>query len=239
MPAWTLVTGGAKRLGADICLKLAQEGHHIVVHYNHSEAEALDVAKQCRSYGVEAAIIQGDLAFPETTQDFINRYTSQFPETKVLVNNVGNYFIKSAMGTPATDWEELFETNLHAPFRLTQALIPAIERQQGSVINIGTQGINHVQADIHATAYNITKTSLWMLTRSLARELAPRGVQVNMVSPGYLDIAVDLPADVTKLPMKRAAKCEEVSRVIAFLLKPESHYITGQNIEVAGGVGLN
>ena len=95
-----------------------------------------------------------------------------------------------------------------------------------------------LRADVNATAYTITKLGLWMLTRSLAKELAPSQVRVNMVSPGYLDISVDLPEDVSKLPMGRSGTTKEVANIIALLLDKQSSYITGQNIEVAGAVRL-
>ncbi len=236
--AWTLVTGGAKRLGAEICQALAQKGYSIVVHYYHSQAEALEVVRRCRDWGVQAASIQGDFSSLEMTLDFVQRYTSQFSETENLINNVGNYLIKSALHTNMAEWNSLFQVNLHAPFILTKGLISSIRHYKGQIINIGFSQIKDVHADTYSTAYNITKLSLWMLTRSLARELAPDGVRVNMVSPGYLDIAIDLPQDFSRLPMRRPAQCWEISHVIAFLLDPKSAYITGQNIEVAGGIGL-
>jgi NAD(P)-dependent dehydrogenase (short-subunit alcohol dehydrogenase family) len=94
-----------------------------------------------------------------------------------------------------------------------------------------------VVADVYAPAYRIAKTGLLMLTKSLAKELAHASVNVNMVSPGYMENAVDLP-DKLSLPMHRAASFEEVSRTVVFLLADESKYITGQNIEVCGGVRL-
>jgi NAD(P)-dependent dehydrogenase (short-subunit alcohol dehydrogenase family) len=234
--AWTLVTGGAKRLGADICLSLAQHGYDVVVHYNQSQQEAEDVAYRCQEFGVKAAAIQGDFSSQQTTLKFIHRYVEKFGnDTQHLINNVGNYLIKSALQTDLDEWTALFETNLHAPFLLIKNLLFSIRHYQGAIINLGYSGIQHVQANTYSTAYSITKLSLWMLTRSLAKELAPEGVRVNMVSPGYLDIAVDLPKDLTRLPMHRPAQCWEVSRVILFLLDPNSQYITGQNIEVAGG----
>lgn len=236
--AWTLVTGGAKRLGADICLTLAQAGYDIVVHYHRSQQEALQVVESCRQLGVKSALIQGDFSTIEETNHFVERYLERFPETENLINNVGNYLIKPTLETSLEEWLELFQTNLHTPFALITRLAHSIKRFQGHIINIGSSGINFIKANTDAAGYRITKMGLWMLTRSLAKELAPQGIKVNMVSPGYLDISVDLPDDLSCLPMRRAAKCQEISRVIVFMLDPKSEYMTGQNIEVAGGVGL-
>lgn len=236
--AWTLVTGGGCRLGAQICQILAQAGHHPIVHYRHREAEAWEVVRLCRAFGRQASAIQGDFSTLDTTQEFIERYTKAFPETENLINNVGNYFIQSALETSLEKWTELFQVNLHAPLALIQALKPSLISFKGSVINLGVSGLLSGRANTNCTAYYLTKMGLWQLTRSVARELAPNGVRVNMVSPGQLEISIDLPIDFSKIPMQRPAHCKEVGRVIAFLLHKENAYITGQNIEVAGGLGL-
>ena len=99
-------------------------------------------------------------------------------------------------------------------------------------------GLSTERADTYSTAYTFTKASLLMLTKALAKEYAPDGVTVNMVSPGHLDISVDLPEDLNTLPMKRPATCEEVARVVTFLLRDENNYLTGQNIDIAGALRL-
>lgn len=236
--AWTLVTGGAKHLGASICLGLAEKGYPVVVHYRTSEQEASVVVEKCRQLGVDAAMIQGDFSSLESTLEFIKHYQEQFAETSHLINNVGNYLIKSALKTDEQEWIELFQTNLHTPFILIKNLISSIARHQGNIINIGCSGVNAIHANTYSTAYQATKLGLWMLTRSLAKELAVQGVRVNMISPGHLDSSIDLPKDLSRLPMHRPGYGWEIARVVAFLLDPASAYITGQNIEVAGGVGL-
>lgn len=231
---WTLVTGGAKRLGAALCLDLAEKGHSIVVHYNQSQKEALEVVAKCQAMGTQAAAIQGDFGSVDNVKDFVQRYLQQFSETTTLINNVGDYLICSALKTSIEDWTYLFQVNLHTPFILTQALSPSLIRHKGHIINIGVSGLRRHSAQTYATAYTLTKEGLWSLTLATARELAPEGVRVNMVSPGQLDISVDL----HQIPMQRPAYCSEVCHVVNFLLDPESSYITGQNIEVAGGLGL-
>jgi len=236
--SWTLVTGGSKRLGAEICKTLASNGYNILVHYNKSQKEALEIVHECKKLGVSADCISGDFASMPTLEDFIVRLTQSFPDISCLVNNVGNYIVGSVLATTPQQWNELFQVNLHAPYALIHSLIGSIKKNQGAIINIGIAGINHIPADLYSTAYTNTKLSLWMLTKSLAKDLASDRVTVNMVSPGYLDNAIDLPLDLTLLPMKRAATTNEVARVVAFLVDKENDYITGQNIEVSGGVRL-
>lgn len=235
---WTLVTGGAKGLGAEICLTLARQGRNIVVHYNQSQKEAQSIAQQCRNAGVKAETMQGNLATTQGINSFISRYLETFPETDALINNVGNYLLKTATETTLQEWENLFLTNLTAPFVLSNALIPALKKNRGDLINIGVSGIQTGKADTYATAYSITKYGLWMLTKSLAKELAGEQIRVNMVSPGLMENAIDLENILPKVPMKTATPLKEVAELVAFLLKPENAHITGQNIEVAGGLRL-
>ena len=231
---WTLVTGGAKRLGAALCLALAEKGHSVVVHFNHSQKEALEVVANCQAMGKQAAAIQGDFSSVATVEDFVERYLQQFPQTVALINNVGDYLIRSALQTPIEEWMHLFQVNLHTPFILTQALAPTLIQNKGQIINIGVSGLKRQTAHTYATAYTLSKEGLWGLTLAFARELAPQGIRVNMVSPGQLIFSVDQ----HQIPMHRPAYCWEVCRVVNFLLDPESAYITGQNIEIAGGLGL-
>ncbi len=235
---WTLVTGAAKRLGAEICGQIAAQGYPVVIHYNTSQVEAEAAVTGLRRLGAKAECIQGDFSTPQSVQEFIERYTQRFPDTQNLINNVGNYLIKSALQTDQGEWLDLFQTNLNAPAALINALIPSIAKHKGNIINIGVTGIETPYADTYSPAYTITKFGLWLLTKSLAKELAAKQVRVNMVSPGLLENAVDLQQNLSKIPMQRPGKLEEVARVVLFLLDPASGYITGQNIEVAGAVRL-
>lgn len=234
---WILVTGGAKRLGAAICAALAEKGYSVVVHYNTSEQEATDVVNTCRQFNVQAEAIQGDFSSSAGALDFINRYLDRFESTRGLINNVGTYIRKSALQTEVSEWEALIQTNLTTPFVLAKALAPSLIANKGSIINLGAANLYPGKGSVLTAAYRVAKGGLWSLTASLAKELAPSRVTVNMVSPGQLDISVSLPS-LDQLPMHRPAYCSEVARVILFLLSPESAYITGQNIEVSGGYGL-
>lgn len=235
---WTLVTGGAKGLGAEICRCLAAKGRNLLIHYNTSALEALQVRDACRGVGVEAECVQGDFSSSETVDEFLNTLRSRSYAIEILINNVGNYCIKPALETSDAEWQALFQTNLHAPVALMRALLPTIIEQSGAIINIGVAGISHVPTDVYCTAYTASKLALWMTTRALALELAPKGVRVNMISPGVLENSIDKQRLQPLIPMQRPGSLYEVARVVAFLLEQESGYITGQNIEVAGGLRL-
>lgn len=238
MTQWTLVTGGAKGLGKAICMRLASCGHHVVVHYRHSEQEAQQIAQACERLGVRSGICQGDFSTPGSVKDFIDRYQVMFGETLAVVNNVGMFLQASASITPTDRWMELFQVNLHAPVAVMQGLLPSLRRNRGAIVNIGMAGVEHSYADVYCSAYTASKAALWQVTRSFAKELASAHVRVNMVSPGYLENSVVKPASLQSLPMGREATREEVAETVAFLLKDTTQYITGQNIEVAGAVRL-
>lgn len=235
---WTLVTGGAKRLGAQLCLALAAKGYSILLHYHTSQREAQMVVEACRSFGGAAEMIPGDFSTSESTESFIRDCQARFPTIKGLINNVGTYLVKPASNTTINEWNIVFQSNLHTPFALCRAFLPSLSQNGGSIINIGIAGLEGFRADVYSTAYLSAKMALLVLTKSLAKEMASKGVRVNMISPGYLENAIDLPKDLTLLPMQRPALLSEVSQMVIYLLDEQNRYITGQNIEIAGGVRL-
>jgi NAD(P)-dependent dehydrogenase (short-subunit alcohol dehydrogenase family) len=236
--SFTLVTGGSKNLGREICLAIAKQRGNVAIHYNKSKKEALQVVTECKSFGVQAEAIQGDFSTSESTKVFIENYKKQFIVTKNLVNNVGNYLIKNLLETSVEEMKDLYQVNLFAPFVLMQSFIPLIKQEKGSIVNIGVAGIEHARAENYSTAYSMTKLSLLMLTKTIAKELAAFDVAVNMVSPGILEGSIGIPKDYKSIPMKRFGTYNDIANVITFLLDHNNHYITGQNIEVAGGVRL-
>jgi NAD(P)-dependent dehydrogenase (short-subunit alcohol dehydrogenase family) len=234
---WTLITGAAEGLGSAIALGLAKQGIAVVIHFRESEAHAIELVRACEQYA-PADMLQGDFSSSQSIADFLNRYHEQFPNTLNLINNVGNMVTGSFVDTPVAVAESLFQTNLFAPIQIIHRLLPALKKNQGSIINIGTAGLPFHASDPYAAPYFSTKLALWGLTRSLAQELIPHRVRVNMVSPGFLENAIDLPQDPSLLPWGRPADFEEVVRAVEFLIDPQSSYITGQNLEIAGGVSL-
>lgn len=237
MTEWSLVTGGAKRLGAAICRSLAKRGHAVVIHYNTSQKEAELLKEELRAMGAQAETIQGAFTSAETVQEFLERYTKRVEKTKHLINNIGAYVIKKCLNIAVEEEYSLFQSNVHTPFLLIRGLVPSLQQCTGRIINIGTSGVNAQRINAMAPMYYASKSALFILTKALAKELASLHISVNMVSPGVLENSVDVD-QVSCFPMKRPATVEEVARIVAFLLEPENGYITGQDIEVAGGMGL-
>lgn len=232
-----LITGGAQGLGAEIAAQLAEQGHSVVIQFRENEQKAKQVIARCRSYGVEADCVFGDFSTEKSLNYFIADYAQAFPANRGLVNNVGNFLLAPLAETTQEQWRSLFQTNFFASVFLTQALLPQLIREKGRVVNIGVAGLHPLRALTKATAYSASKSALWFYTLSLAKEVASQNVTVNMVSPGFMENAVDL-KDPQQLPMRRAAELKEVARAVTFLFEPENSYVTGQNIEVSGGFNL-
>lgn len=233
---YTLITGGAKNLGSKLAEHLALEGHSVVIQYRNSASSAEEVVQRCRAYGAEAHLIRGNFETIADIEAFLAEYRERFPETKHLVNNAGSYFLGSALHTPQQEWENLLLTNLHLPFMLSKALSGSIIASKGTMTMLGVAGLTCARGDTYSAAYTIAKQALLQLTKSLAKELVAHGVRVNMVSPGYLVNAVDMPVDAKKIPIGYPSTFEEVAKVVSFIINAET--ITGQNIEIAGGVRL-
>lgn len=233
--SWALVTGGAKKLGAALSFALA-EHHPVVIHYKESEQEALDVQKKILKKGGKAEIIRGDFSTKEGTFLFLEEYERRFSSTKILLCNASSYHFGSFLTTPSEEAVGLWHGNFFAPYLLSQKLAPSLKEAKGSILYLGVAGLTQILSDTRTSFYTLSKLSLLMLTKSLAKELAPSGVRVNMVSPGYLKGSVDLPKSESLLPMQRLGEADEIVRMVLFLLDEKNGYITGQNIEVAGGV---
>lgn len=235
--SWVLITGAARKLGRKIALALAKD-YAIAIHYKDSKREAEELQRQIQDQGGAARVIFGDFSSAQSLEDFLLRYKSEFTATKALINNASSYLFGSFLTTERKEAEDLLRCNFFAPYTLSQSLSSQLIAENGSIINIGVAGVNHLLSDMRTSFYSLSKLSLWMLTKSLAKELAPHKVRVNMVSPGYMEETIDHPKDLNQIPMKRLGSHEGIVRAIEFLLDPKNDYITGQNIEVSGGVRL-
>lgn len=236
--SWVLVTGGAKRLGRTLALGFAKQGFDVAVHYRTSQAEAEEVVAECQQLGGQALAIQGDFTSQKDVEDFLMRYKKQCQKTSVLIHNVGNYFVSPLARTSPEEWQALFQTNFHAAVQITQALTDSLIEQKGVILAMGCSGLEG-RASKHSPAYRASKIALLYYVRALALELAEKGVSVNMVSPGRLLNSIDLTEEsIRSIPMGRAGELEEVARAVLFLADPANRYITGQNLEVAGGLGV-
>lgn len=235
-PRTALVTGSSVRTGRRIAQRLAQDGYHVVVHGKEGAEElAEETARLCRQAGGTAQIALADLSKEQGCQKLANAIHGPL---NLLVHNVGIYRTGALLEINVSDWHDTLRTNLDAPFLLTRLLVDRMPRGS-SIVALGYVGTGKLAGTTHAAAYSISKTGLLVLVRSLAMELGPRGIRVNMVSPGQLENSVDLPADIAgRVPLGRAGTEDEVAEAVQWLASENASYITGQELEVSGGLML-
>jgi NAD(P)-dependent dehydrogenase (short-subunit alcohol dehydrogenase family) len=232
-----LVTGSSKGIGRSILLALAQQGFAVAVHYRSSGAQAEQTRLEAQALGVRAIKVQADITQLDQAQNLIDGVVKELGGLQVLVNNVGDYLKKPIDQTTPKEWQTLLDSNLNAPFYLTQAALPHLcASGYGRVINLGLAGAQNLVARPAITPYAIAKTGMILYSKALAERLATKGVTVNVVAPGVAETSVSQPVD--EIPMGRLGQLGELARAVLFFVNEESGYITGQVLEVAGGWNL-
>ncbi|HLP42305.1 MAG TPA: SDR family oxidoreductase [Fibrobacteria bacterium] len=238
-PRTALVTGSAKRLGRALALRLASLGYHVWIHYLTSRAEAESVLAEVRAAGGSGSLVKGDIGTDKGVETVAARVAGASDRLDVLVHNVGIYRTGHLLDYPVEDFRDTLQANLTGPFHLTRLLLPLFPAEGGSIVNIGYAGVENLTASLHNTAYLISKTGLYTLTRSLAQALGPRNIRVNMVSPGILDNSVELPRrPADQVPLGRLGTCADVCDAVEYLVGARAGYVTGVNLDVAGGYML-
>lgn len=238
-PKVALVTGSAKRLGREIALRLGALGYHVWVHYLASRSDAEGVLAAIRAAGGSGSLVRGDMSRKADVSAIAGRVGKASGRIDLLVNNVGIYRTGSLLDYAVDDFSCTLQANLVGPFHLAQSLLPCFPPQGGSIVNIGYAGVESLTASDHNTAYLISKSGLYVLTKSLALALGPRGIRVNMVSPGILDNSVELPERPSdQVPLGRLGTVSDVCDAVEFLAGDKAAYVTGANLDVAGGYRL-
>lgn len=241
-PPVALITGAAQRVGAHLARTLHAKGYNVAIHYRLSQAAAAALKtslEQARPGSV--MLIQSDLLNTAANAEIVEKALAQWGRLDALINNASSFYPTPLGEISESQWDDLIGTNLKAPLFLSQAAAPHLSAAGGSIVNI---------ADIHADrplktypVYCAAKAGLVMLTKSLARELAP-AVRVNAVAPGTIlwperDIdEVHKKAIVSRTALHRQGTPEDIAKAVLFLLK-DADYITGQIITVDGGRTLS
>lgn len=233
-----IVTGGATRIGRAISTTLHEAGYRVWVHYRNSKDSARELTRTLnRSRAQSAELCTGDLAVFDDVERLAEELLHAIPRLDLLVNNASTFYRTPLGEVTRAQWDEVMGVNLGGPFFLTQGLLPSLKRAKGSVVNV---------TDIHAERplggypiYSMAKAGLAMMTRALARELAP-GVRVNAVAPGaILWPAGEEPSEharrriLERIPMGRFGEPQDVARAVLYLA--EAQYVTGQSLSVDGG----
>jgi pteridine reductase len=242
-PQVALITGAAKRIGAEIGRHLHAANFNLVIHYHQSESDALSLADELNNQRPDSAItIKADLNNQAQLINLATQACEQWQGISVLINNASSFYPTPFGNASEADWDDLIGSNLKAPFFLAQAIAPALTASAGCIINI---------ADIYAdrplrnhNIYSIAKAGNLMLTKSLAQELAPR-VRVNGIAPGAIlwpeqeDKLSDEDKEklLNKIPLQQRGQAQDIARAIMFLVK-DAPYITGHVLTLDGGRSL-
>ncbi len=242
-PQVILITGGARGIGKGIALDLASRGWAVAICYRTSEHEAATTTQDIIARGGQGLAVRCDVSDPTACRDLIRQVEGHWGRIDVLVNGAGPYHRVNLFDETPEGWEEMFANNLHPIFYLAQAVAPGMKaRQYGRIISFGMANADKMEAQPMVTAHYIAKAGILILTRTLAKLLAPDGITVNAISPGFIDSGSapsgELAAMVKNVPAGRIGDVHDTVQAVRYLLSDEARYVTGTNIHVSGGWGL-
>ncbi|QNB46947.1 glucose 1-dehydrogenase [Thermanaerosceptrum fracticalcis] len=234
-----VVTGGARGIGAATALACAREGAHVVVADLNYEGAAA-VASQIEGMGRIGLAIQADVSKSEDLAKIVDLTLDKFARIDVLINNAGICQRVSVADLTEADWDRMLNINLKSAFFLTQKVLTVMKKQKsGKIINLASQA-GETGGQFVGANYAVSKAGMINLTKSLAKDAGPYGINVNAVAPGFIDTEMtkDFGVDVNAIPLRRLGTAEDVADVIVFLASDLSRYITGSTIDINGGTTM-
>ncbi|HSC35061.1 MAG TPA: SDR family oxidoreductase [Thermodesulfobacteriota bacterium] len=238
-----LITGGAKGIGREIALALADRGWSVAVCYRKSKKEATETVKDIESRGGRGIHYKSDVSNPASAVDLVRKVEAEFGRIDALINCAGPYHRINLLKESVEGWHEMFDNNLHPVFYLSRTVAEGMKsRGWGRIINFGMANADKMSAQTEITAHYIAKAGVLILTRSLARLLASHGITVNAISPGFINSGSapmeELENMVKTIPAGYIGSTKDAVDAALFLLSDEARYVNGTNIHLSGGWGL-
>ena len=239
-----IVTGAARGIGRAISLELARLGCNIVFNYQISREPAEGLEAEISAIGRQCSSFQMDVADFAAAQEMVKKSADRFGSIDYLINNAGIVRDRILWRMSESEWDEVLNTNLKGAFNFSRAVAPVmIKARFGSILNISS--ISGVTGNIGQSNYSASKAGMIGLTKTMARELAGRNITVNAIAFGLINTEMTqaLPNEIKAkildaIPLRRAGTVEEAARIAAFLLSDSARYITGQVIQVNGGMSM-
>jgi 3-oxoacyl-[acyl-carrier protein] reductase len=238
-----LITGGAKGIGRGIAIDLAARQWKIAICYRTSDTEAQNTAQDIRARGGQALTLRCDVSDPMAAKNMVTQIEKEWGRIDVLINGAGPYHRVNLFDETVAGWNEMFDGNLHPIFYLAQAVAPGMKaRKVGHIINFSMANADQMEAQADVTAHYIAKAGVLILTRTLAKLLAPYGITVNAISPGFIDSgsapAQELAAMTKRIPAGYIGTVDDTVAAVRFLLSEEARYVNGANIQISGAWGI-
>ena len=239
-----VVTGGSRGIGRAVCLELAKGGANVVLCYAGNEAAAAETVSACEALGAKALAVKCDVADGEQVKALMDEAVKSFGRIDILVNNAGITRDGLLMMMKEADFDAVISANLRGTFLCMKAVARTMMKQRyGRIVNLSS--VVGLRGNAGQVNYAASKAGVIGMTKSLAKELASRGVTVNAVAPGFIDtdMTAAMPeaaktATLATIPMGRLGAPEDVARAVAFLASDEAAYITGQVLAVDGGMAM-
>lgn len=238
-----LITGGAKGIGRGIALDLAARRWKIAFCYRSSEAVAQETAQDITRQGGQALAIRCDVSDPIAAKNLAAQVENHWGRIDVLINGAGPYHRVNIFDETVEGWNEMFDGNLHPIFYLVQAVAPGMKaRKAGRIISFSMANADQMEAQADVTAHYIAKAGVLILTRTLAKLLAPYGITVNAISPGFIDSGSappqELAAMTKRIPAGYIGTVEDTVAAVRYLLSEDARYVNGANIQISGAWGI-
>ena len=239
-----LVTGASRGIGRAVALRLAADGANVAVNYNSGSDEAGALAMEIVSSGRQAVALQADVSDPAQADGLIAATVEAFGTLDILVNNAGITRDGLLMRLSEDDWDSVLDTNLKGAFLCTKAGIrPMLRQRSGRIVNMSS--VVATTGNVGQANYTAAKAGLIGFTKTVAREVATRGITVNAVAPGFIEtqmveaISEDLRQQIVeRIPLGYFGDPSDVAALVAFLSSDDARYITGQVLGIDGGLGL-
>jgi 3-oxoacyl-[acyl-carrier protein] reductase len=237
-----LVTGGSRGIGKEIALELAKNGVNIGITYVNNEVKAREVIDEIKSYGIKAIGIKADVSVEEDVLRMIKSIEEELGTIDILVNNAGVTKDNLIIRMKEEDWDEVMSVNLKGTFLCTKAVSRIMmKKRYGKIINITS--VVGIMGNIGQGNYSASKAGVIGFTKSMAKELASRGIRVNAIAPGFIetDMTEVLKEDIKEtmlksIPLNTFGSPKDIANLVVFLASEKSDYITGQVINVDGGM---